>query len=118
MLQLYAPRQDAATSAATASTYSLSPPTTPLAIAVALNAPTNFALLGLPEGLPAAAVRKRYLMLARLLHPDKVPRGTGAGAVGGAGGGAGAGLAVHAEEAFKRVKDAYGAIRAEEEGER
>ena len=43
----------------------------------------------------AAVVRKRYLLLARLLHPDKV-RAERAGA-----------LAAQAEEAFKRVQTAY-----------
>ena len=102
------------------------------AIAVSMTAPTHFGLLGLPEATPLAAVRKRYLLLARLLHPvsvlarkraplrlrahfpscaqrvsppncvvlpaqDKVNEGKD--------------LNAHAEEAFKRVKDAYSAIR-------
>ena len=74
-----------------------------VAVAVALGAPTSHGRLGLPDtaGLPEGAVRKRYLLLARLLHPDK---------------NSGDALAAHAEEAFKRVKDAYGEIKSSASG--
>ena len=47
--------------------------------------------LGLPRGAPMGTVRKRYLSLARRLHPDKVP----------------AELAPTAAEAFRVVESAF-----------
>ncbi len=58
-----------------------------------------YATLGLGVGASSEALRRRWLVLSKLLHPDRVARSAGAGRVEG--------LARRAEEAFKLVARAY-----------
>ena len=85
---------DARVAAATAAASGDAPPKSATAAEVArvLAAPDDAAVLGVPPGAGAAALRARYRELAVALHPDKCAH-------------------ADAKAAFQRLVEAYGALQ-------